>query len=1644
MTVSLSRQSRGTRTWFALTAIVALLTATLLAVGEISSASAHHLATTAKAPTCEGKTWTLQVNGVGFSSYREVVYNGVTKNGAGIAPLYEPWVTKSDSVPFLDQAGISEVEFAGAVEQYGGAFTDTAAITDVDAAVTTITHQGSGSFANYDQDMVIKVGDELMKVTARNGENLTVIRGFAGTTAAAHAASTATRWVRGAIEDSESLEGFFPYQEAECNPSETGKIAIFKFMCIDIGQQDTCNGRDTSLDGYSIDFLVHPGDDNSQAPVETITVTLSENHLGEGNTGNGSQGRSEGGLLPVGTYTVCEIPIAYKEGKDDVPLSVTPRPEASNGGSTGGTNQTQYGTDCITVEMTPGTAELKFLDQQEDIPPPEVSKIAATPPFLDGFARWHIIIDNTEHDFEQVVFVNDPGTYLETTNGAECSVENPDIQLFCIVPPNSIITITVYKVVIQTCEGYEITNTVEVFRDGEPILGSPASATMFIPGDLSLCDVPQLAKTAGNYNIATDTATWTITISNTGANTIARDVSVLDPGVTLVSVDPASPACSGNIATTGISCYVPANGTRTLTVSKVVGQQCQADRVKNSATAWLSGTDQPLIGSPTDDVWVSIPADTSLCDLPRLSKSADSPSWADGLARWNIVVSNTGPDSIARSVTITDTGMSLVSTNGASCPSGSIGTGITCTVPANGSITLTVTKAVGQQCLPGTATNSASAKLADTATPLQGSPTDAIVIDVPADTTKCDVPSLSKTATTPGYAAGKATWNVVIANNSSANVIERSVTITDSGAPLESTNGASCTGTNLNTGVTCTVPAGGVVTLTVSKTIGQECLPGEATNSASAVLAGTATALNGSPTAAVKIIIPADTSKCDLPSLSKTATTPGYAGGKATWNVVIANNSSANVIERSVTITDSGAPLESTNGASCTGTNLNTGVTCTVPAGGVVTLTVSKSIAQGCFPGEATNNASAVLAGTSTPLTGSPTATIKIVVPADQALCDLPGIFKAATNPGYAGGFASWNITINNASANAINRSVLIVDAGADLVSTNGAVCDGANISLGITCEVPAGSMITITVRKAVTLQCLPGTAENSATAFLANTTTPINGSPTAPVAIETPADESLCSVPSISKTASNPAYDGARARWDIIINNTAPTPIDRSVTITDANVTLVSTNGATCSGDLATGLTCSVPKATSITLSVARNIAQTCEPQQVSNTASAVLAGTSTALVNSPASAELTVPADTSLCVGRIIITKIDQVAVNNPERAADGDWDFTVTGPNGYAVSIVSSPGTRSVTIENVPLGTGYGAFEVEANAGVCPVPNNAPTYRTTQSPTGTQDLVTVGQTIEWTFVNQDCESTLSFGNLIINKYGDLNGNHQLDAGETPIAGWKVTVTGPQFPGGQEFTTNASGQIVLAGIALGTYTVVEETRAGYTAIGVVTDDNSPVFSVATQTSVTVAASDTDTVSFYNQPRGRIVVTKQTLRNGQNEPSQDGDWTIRVTSAKCGVDQTKKTSQGNPLGTVSFDDLPACDDYVVSEDTNSKPNANPQFSVVGVSSYSGVKVTANGTTTLAFVNGRNDDTPTPTSTPTKTPTATPTSTATPTPIDEIRGTATPGATPAPPSSGTGMKPNVILTFGVAIILFSLITASGFAAARSLNRKPRD
>lgn len=429
----------------------------------------------------------------------------------------------------------------------------------------------------------------------------------------------------------------------------------------------------------------------------------------------------------------------------------------------------------------------------------------------------------------------------------------------------------------------------------------------------------------------------------------------------------------------------------------------------------------------------------------------------------------------------------------------------------------------------------------------------------------------------------------------------------------------------------------------------------------------------------------------------------------------------------------------------------------------------------------------------------------------------------------------------------------------------------------------------------------------------------------------------------------------------------------------------------------------------------------------------------------NEPESAVNASNADTATInveCGTVQVVKIDSVPGSTPSLPSS--WTFTVEGPDQQQYQLEVPLGGGSVSEVGVPLGA-YSVTEDAAIPGTCPAPNDTATYRTI-SDNGPKTLTEPNTTITFTFQNFPCGVVLDTGALLIEKVRDVNGNGVKDAEDTMLSNWPVTISGPQFNPSLQVTTDNNGIIFLPSIESGTYTITEGAGAGYAIVGVRTNGGS--LNVSNTTQVDVVFSEEDTVTFYNQPRGSIVVTKSTIVSVNNgvpvaAPNDDDGWQITLTSAECGVNVTQSTGAN---GTTTFTNLELCSDYVVSE--NPVNATAPGYKPVGSTVVSNVTPGHPEAVSVTFVNrlgvfdgctnindcGQPSVTPTNTPvTPTNTPTATPTNTPTNTPTPEatVEGEKTPGPaspTPQAPDTGAGLLGGPVGGMNLMLVV------AGFAA----------
>ena len=197
MTLALYGKPRRRQGGLLLLGLLAVLAAMLAGVATFTSAFAHHLDEDIKAPTCADPTWRVKVMTGWWSDYREAGLT-TTDNTTPVAMRFSPYIADSDG-DIVDASGSGTVHTAGTVTQYTGSFGNPESnVSSVDATATSLT-RGSNTVwgSSYQAGTVILWENELMKVTARSGDGLTltVERGFGDSDPSNHSSSvTLNSW----------------------------------------------------------------------------------------------------------------------------------------------------------------------------------------------------------------------------------------------------------------------------------------------------------------------------------------------------------------------------------------------------------------------------------------------------------------------------------------------------------------------------------------------------------------------------------------------------------------------------------------------------------------------------------------------------------------------------------------------------------------------------------------------------------------------------------------------------------------------------------------------------------------------------------------------------------------------------------------------------------------------------------------------------------------------------------------------------------------------------------------------------------------------------------------------------------------------------------------------------------------------------------------------------------------------------------------------------------------------------------------------------------------------------------------------------------------------------------------------------------
>ncbi len=245
--------------------------------------------------------------------------------------------------------------------------------------------------------------------------------------------------------------------------------------------------------------------------------------------------------------------------------------------------------------------------------------------------------------------------------------------------------------------------------------------------------------------------------------------------------------------------------------------------------------------------------------------------------------------------------------------------------------------------------------------------------------------------------------------------------------------------------------------------------------------------------------------------------------------------------------------------------------------------------------------------------------------------------------------------------------------------------------------------------------------------------------------------------------------------------------------------------------------------------------------------------------------------------------------------------DWKIKLQQPLGVELDQATTDSNGDYKFENIGPGTYYVAEEIQSGWKQT-YPANPNKYWTV--------AVAAGSTVYSgkDFGNQQTGPQAT-GTVEGIKFYDLNGNGQRDQNEPGLPSWKINLE-QNGAAVKTDTTGSNGEYEFQNVNLGTYTLKEVMRAGWTA-------TTPT---GGSKQVQVAAGQTVTVDFGNRGSGSISGSKFDDQNSDkswNKPKEPGlpGWTIELYYKGTQI----ATATTGPNGAYSFSSL-GPGDYEIHE----------------------------------------------------------------------------------------------------------------------------
>jgi uncharacterized protein len=644
--------------------------------------------------------------------------------------------------------------------------------------------------------------------------------------------------------------------------------------------------------------------------------------------------------------------------------------------------------------------------------------------------------------------------------------------------------------------------------------------------------------TAGTF-LPGGNVTYQVVLTNGLPHTLADN-----PGNELVDVLPASlqlvsaTATSGTaVATVGTNTVTwngaIANGTSvTITINANIPANATAGTISNQGTASIDldnngtnetnrVTDDPDTGAANDPTSFTLNS-PSMVTVTKTDSTTGLPGAA---VTYTVVITNNLPHTLADNagnelVDILSPSLELV---GASATSGTaaanVGTKTVTwngTIPAGGSVTITINATISGSASPGLISNqgTASVDLDNNGSNETNRPTDDPSTAAPDDPTSFIVsaPSqvtVTKTVATTALPGAAVTYTVVITNNTThvladnaghelTDVVPSQLTLVSASA----TGGTAVATVGTNT-VTWNgaIASGASVTITINATIPANAMPGAVSNQGSALVDvdnngvnettrpsdDPNTAAAGDPTV-FNIVSPSQV------TVTKSVGTTGVQGSSATYTVVITNNTGHALTDNpGAELTDVlPAQLDLVSATATSGTAVATVATNTVTwngaiaSGASVTITIEAAIPADAPTGTASNQGTASV---DLDNNGANETSIVSDDPTTAAAAD-PTVFtitstsqvtatKTVVTSGAPGSAVTYTIVITNGLPHTLGNNpgdelVDVLPPQLTLISataTSGtATSDPATRTVRWNGSIPSGGSVTITINAQLNL----------------------------------------------------------------------------------------------------------------------------------------------------------------------------------------------------------------------------------------------------------------------------------------------------------------------------------------------------------------------------------------------------------------------------------------------------------------------------------------------------------------------------------------------------------------------------------------------